>query len=211
MDDGITVTGLGEASAPADVVRISVGVQSSAADVSGALSDAGARLAALTAAARDHGVRDADIQSSAAGVQPRYGDDGIAVVGYQAHHQLEVTAREIERAGDLIAAFAGAAGNALTVNQITLTIDDPAPLQVLAREAAFASARDKAEQFARLAGRGLADVLAVSETPDQTHGFLAFSGGREAQMASSMPIEPGETSVRASVTVRWSLGPARSV
>jgi len=206
MDDGISVVGVGEALAPADVVRLSIGISCNGRDVSTALRDVASRLAAVAAAARDHGVADKDLQTSGAGVQPRYAGDGMAVVGYSAFHQLEVTGRDIDRAGDLVAAFAGAAGNALTINQISLTVADQEPLAVRAREAAFSSARAKAEQYAALAGRSLADVLSVAETPDQGVG-VPFR--LQAAMAdSAMPIERGESTVRASVTVRWSLGPA---
>jgi uncharacterized protein YggE len=83
MDEGITVTGLGEASAPADVVRINVGVQCDGPDVASALREVGQRLEAVSAAARGHGVPDMDIQSSSVGLSPRYGSDGMAVVGYR--------------------------------------------------------------------------------------------------------------------------------
>jgi uncharacterized protein YggE len=210
MDDGITVTGLGEASAPADVVRINVGVQCDGPDVASALRDVGQRLEAVSAAARDHGVRDKDIQSSSVNLYPRYGHDGMAIMGYQASHQLEVTSHDIDRAADLIAAFVGAAGNTLTINSISLSVNDPDPLAEQAREAAFASAEAKAEQYARLSGRALADVVSVAENADQSQGWFANAPTAEARRMSAdsggMRIEGGETTVRATVTVRWSLG-----
>ena len=210
MDDGITVTGLGEASAPADVLRINVGVQCDGPDVASALRDAGQRLEAVSAAARDHGVRDKDIQSSCVNLFPRYGNDGMAIVGYQANHQLEVTSHDIDRVADLIAAFAEAAGNALTINRISLSLNDPGPLAEQARAAAFASAMAKAEQYARLSRRALADVVSVAENADQSQGGFAYAPMAEARLRSSdaggVGVEGGETTVRATVTVRWSLG-----
>jgi uncharacterized protein YggE len=211
MDDGIMVTGLGEASAPADVVRINLGVQCDGPDVASALRHVGQRLEAVSAAARDHGVRDKDIQSSSVNLHPRYGNDGMAIVGYQANHQLEVTSHEIDRAADLIAAFVEAAGNALTINRISLSMADPDPLAERAREAAFASAKAKAEQYARLSGRALADVVSVAENADQSQVWRGARGPvAEARLMSSdaggMGVEGGETTVRATVTVRWSLG-----
>lgn len=210
MDDGITVTGLGKAAAPADVVRIHVGVQCDAPDVASALRDVGRRLEAVGAAARAQGVRDNDIQSSSVNLYPRYANDGIAILGYQASHQLEVTSHEIDLAADLITAFVAAAGNALTINQISLSINDPGPLAEQAREAAFAEAEAKAEQYARLAGRALADVVSVAEGSDQAQGWFAHASMREARLTSGdaggMGVEGGETTMRATVTVRWSLG-----
>jgi uncharacterized protein YggE len=210
MDDGITVTGLGEASAPADVVRINVGVQCDGPDVASALRDVGQRLEAVSAAARDHGVTDRNIASSSVNLFSRYGHDGMAIVGYQANHQLDVTSHDLDRVADLIAAFAGAAGNALTINQISLSINDPDPLAEQAREAAFASAQSKAEQYARLSGRALADVVSVAENAVQSQGWFANAPKADAMRMSAdsggTGIDGGETTVRATVTVRWSLG-----
>ncbi len=210
MDDGITVTGLGEARAPADVVRINVGVQCDGPDVASALRDVGHRLEAVGAAARDHGVQDKDIQTSSVSLYPRYGNDGMAVVGYQASHQLELTSHKIDRAADLIAAFVSAAGNALTINRISLSLNDPGPLAEQAREAAFASAAAKAQQYARLSGRALADVVSVVENAEQSQGWFAYAPMADARAMSSdsggMGVEAGETTERATVTVRWSLG-----
>jgi len=155
-------------------------------------------------------VGDKDIQSSSANLYPRYGKDGMAVVGYQASHQLELTSHDIGRVGDLIAAFAEAAGNALTINRISLSVNDPEPLAKKAREAAFASAEAKAEQYARLSGRALADVLSVSENTDQSQVWRGSGLMREAKLmgdaSGGMGVEGGETTVRATVTVRWALG-----
>ena len=209
MDDGITVTGLGEASAPADVVRINVGVQCDGSDVASALDDVGRRLAAVSAAARAQDIVDKDISTSSVSVYPRYGNDGMAILGYQASHQLEVTTHEIERVAELIAAFVGAAGNGLTINSIVLSRKDLGPLAERAREAAFAEAEAKAQQYARLAGRALADVVSVAEQADQAQGWFAYAPRAEARMSADsggMGVERGETTVRAMVTVRWSLG-----
>ncbi|MEP7016504.1 MAG: SIMPL domain-containing protein [Actinomycetota bacterium] len=211
MDEGITVTGFGDASAPADVVRVNVGVQCDGSDVASALREVGQRLEAVSAAARDHGVGDMDIQSSSVSLYPRYGSDGMAIVGYQANHQLDVTSHDVDRVTDLITAFATAAGNALTINRISLSLNDPGPLAEQARKAAFASAQSKAEQFARLSGRALADVVSVAEDTDRSQGWTSYAPMARARAALSsdsggMGVEGGETTVRATVTVRWSLG-----
>jgi uncharacterized protein len=99
----------------------------------------------------------------------------------------------------------------LTINRISLSLNDPEPLAEQAREAAFASAQTKAEQFARLSGRALADVVSVAENADLSRGWTSYAPmvGARATMSSDsggMGVEGGETTVRAAVTVRWSLG-----
>ncbi|HET7475631.1 MAG TPA: SIMPL domain-containing protein [Dermatophilaceae bacterium] len=210
MEDGITVIGSGEASAPPDVVRLSIALQADGADVSQALTEVARRVTAVADAARSRGVAGKDIQTSGAGVQPRYRADGLTVLGYQAYHALELVVRDVMGVGALVSAISDAAYNTLTVNGISLGVADQEPLARKARDAAFASARDKAQQYAALAGRTLAQVVSLSETTERGPSPVAF--GAEARLAAvdSMPVQPGETTVRAAVAVRWALGPPLS-
>jgi uncharacterized protein YggE len=187
-----------------DVVRVQAGVRCDADDVSGALADAGQRAAALAQAARDHGVADRDLRTTSTGVQPRYDKDGTAVAGYTAYQSLSATIRDRDRVGALIEAFAGAAGNALTIDSIGLDVADPEPLLATAREAAFADARTKAEQYAALAGRELGKVVELWDVeaggPQPRFARMAFASG-----AADMSVEAGEHTVTATVAVRWEL------
>src|SRR5688572_356135 len=163
MTGHIEVSGLGRASAVPDVVRVQVGVRCDADDVASALADASTRANALAQAARDHGVTTADLRTTGTGVHPRHDRDGTTVVGYTAYQSLSVTVRDTGLVGSLVEAFAGAAGNALTIDNIGLELSDPAPLLAQAREAAFADALGKAEQYAALAGRTLGKVERLSD------------------------------------------------
>jgi uncharacterized protein YggE len=122
------------------------------------------------------------------------------VAGYTAYQSLRVTVRDPAAVGDLIQAFAGVAGNALTIDRIALDIDDPAPVLARAREAAFADARGKAEQYAVLAARELGKVVWVS---DVVHSGAQPRYDLMAAKTGGMPVELGENSVTTAVTVRW--------
>src|SRR5690348_3238611 len=202
MTEHIEVTGSGRATAAPDVVRIGAGVRCEAAEVSAALADASARSAALAQAARDHGVEDRDLRTTSSGVQPRWDRDGSAVVGYTAQQGLAVTVRDPDLVAALVDAFAGAAGNALTIDSVGLDLADPAPLLAAAREAAFADARAKAEQYAALAGRGLGKVVRVVDVVD---GGAQPRFARMAAGAGASSLELGENTVTATVAVRWEL------
>ena len=197
----LEVTGTGSASAAPDVVRIQAGVSCDADDVSRALGDVANRSAALSAAARDHGVAATDLRTTGTGVHPRHNREGTAVVGYTAYQSLSVTVRDPALVGSLVEAFAGAAGNALTIDHIGLELSDAAPLLALAREAAFADARRKAEQYADLAGRELGKVAQLSDVVgggnQPRHELMA------ADKAAGFGVELGENSVTATVAVRW--------
>ena len=201
----VQVTGSGKASATPDVVRLALGVTCDGDDVSSALREVGARVQAIGEAARAQEVRGNDISSTGAGVHQRYDRDGQRVVGYQANHRLGILVRDVERVGAVVDAVAGVAGNSLSVDSIQLDLSDVSALQDEARSAAFLDARAKAAQYAALSDAPLGEVLSVVEG--------AVAGGPPRPMMrmamasadSAMPVEAGEQSVTASVTVTWSL------
>lgn len=205
----VTVTGVGATSAVPDVVRVALGVRVDGDDVAGALSGAAHRLEGVTSAVKESGVAARDLSSTGAGVQPRYDRQGERVVGYTAYHQLQVVVRDVEQVGAIVVACAASAGNALTVDAITLDIADRAPFEREARDAAFALARAKAEQFARLSGATLGEVRAVAEGGSGPVGlgpeiaYRAMAPGSDART-----VQPGEHTVSAQVTVVWSMVPA---
>jgi uncharacterized protein len=197
----VEVTGSGTASAAPDVVRVRVGVRCDGDDVSSALADAASRSRALAQAARDHGVADADLRTTGTGVHPRHDREGVTVVGYTAYQSLSVVVRDPALVGSLVEAFAGAAGNALTVDGIGLELADSAALLAQAREAAFADAEGKARQYAELAGRTLGKVARLSDVDrgGAQPRFAMMAAGKAADLS----VELGENSVTASVAVRW--------
>ena len=201
----VQVTGSGKASATPDVVRLALGVSCDGDDVSSALRQVGERVQAIGAAARSQDVRPADISSTGAGVHPRYDRDGQRVVGYQAFHRLGVVVRDVDRVGAVVDAVAGVAGNSLSVDSIQLDLSDVSALQDEARSMAFLDARAKAGQYAALSDASLGEVLSVIE------GAVAGGGPRPmmrmamAAADSAMPVEAGEQTVTAAVTVTWVL------
>ena len=68
--------------------------------------------------------------------------------------------------GELVSAFVEAAGDALSVDGISLEIADPSELQRQAREAAYRDAEAKAAQLAELYGVPLAELLQPIDVAD---------------------------------------------
>ena len=206
MTDHVEVTGSGAASAVPDVVVLDARVQCDAPDVAGALSAATDRVVAALQAAGDHGVADRDRRTTGIGVSTRWDREGRGVVGYTAHQSLRLLVRDRDRVGDLIRALAGAAGDAFGLDGVTLEVADPAPLLERARAAAFEDARARAEQYAALAGRALGPVLRVTEDHDRAQPMPRFAAKAAMDVGGGMPVEAGESTVTASVTVRFGLG-----
>ncbi|MEO3938396.1 SIMPL domain-containing protein [Dermatophilaceae bacterium Soc4.6] len=203
----VEVVGTGRASATPDVVRLQLRLTTDAPDVAAALRSTGALVTAIGAAARDQGVAASDIASSGAGVHPRYDRDGQHVVGYQASHQLAVLVRDPAGVGDLVDRVATLAGNALSVDAITLDVADTGELEVAARDAAFGDARARARQYAMLAGARLGDVLTISEGGGRPSSPIGAGRVMSMRAESAMPVEAGEHAVTASVVVSFALEP----
>ncbi|MEO9151180.1 MAG: SIMPL domain-containing protein [Lapillicoccus sp.] len=201
----IDVVGAGQASATPDVVRLQVGLRADGDDVATALRIAGGYVTAVGSAAREHGVAAADISSTGAGVHPRYDRQGQQTTGYQAFHQLAVLVRVVDDLSAVVDAFSAAAGNALSIDSISLDLADRMPLQVHAREAAFADARAKAQQYAALVGGRLGPVLSISEGVVAGPPVGRMMAAMAADSRSSMPVEAGEHTVSVTIALSFAL------
>lgn len=203
-DDTIEVTGTGSVGGPPDLVLLDVRVQAAADSVAGALTGVERATSSLLETARaSDALRGSRTQSI--GVHQRHDQQGRPTTGYTAYAQVRLEVLGAERVGELIPLLAQTVGDALTVDNLALTVADPGPMLRAARDAAFADARSRAEQFAALAGRSLGAVLAVRDAPEPGPlgpGLLRMARADDA----AMPIEGGQHLVAASVTVRWSLG-----
>jgi uncharacterized protein YggE len=200
----VTVNGSGRASVSPDVVRLDLRVGHDARDVAAALAGAAEGITKVGAVVRDHGVADADIRTLDAGVNQRWDNTGTAV-GFQAQQRLAVTVRRLESVGEILEAAASAVGNALLVDQVRLDVSDRSDGLRRARDAAFADAHDKAEQYAVLSGAQLGAVLGVAEAgaiPVQRREMKLMAASMDA---GGMPVEGGDLDLGASVTVTWEL------
>lgn len=202
MSVHVEVTGIGTASAVPDVVAVDLALTARETGVAAALSRAADLLSTAQQVARNHGIDGADIRSTGSHVHPVHDRHGEVTGRYEAGHRLRVRLRDRDRVGAILTDLSAEVGDALSVDSISLQIDDPAPLEQQARQAAFADARARAEQFAALAGRRLGKVRRIEDgplagRPRPTGRMLMESAGGDAALA------PGESTVTATVRVRW--------
>lgn len=203
-DDAIEVTGVGTAAATPDLVLLDLRLQASADTVARALTAVEQATRAMLHSARSsEGLRFS--QTLSLGVRQRTDEQGRPATGFTADSQVRLEVLGAEQVGELIPGLATAVGDALAIDNLSLAIADPGPLLRRARDAAFADARSRAEQYAALAGRSLGHVLTVVDSP--ASGPAPVARGPRAEMAS-MPVEAGQHTIGASVTVRWALGVA---
>lgn len=211
--DGITVTGVGEVTGRPDVLRAIVGVEVIDDSVQAAMDTASERAEAVATALRDAGVDGEDIQTQDVTVRrarpERPPEPGAAPAPeqrpYVAENRLDVRIRDVERAGEVLQAAVDAGGDAARLRVVRFDVEDDDQLLADARERAFADARDKAEQYARLAGRELGELRALHEGRATPHGLGPFPEDAAAAPPAAVPVEPGTEHLTVRVTAVWSL------
>ena len=201
---GVEVQGVGTATGTPDVLHVTVGVEVGAGTVGDALSAANDAAGKVLGALRKAGVADDDVQTRNVHLYPRYGSDGQDITGYTAGQDVGVTLRHLDTAGATISAAVDAGGNAARLQGIAYDLADDAGPRAKARELAFADARARGEQYAKLAGRELGDVVLVREevTPS---GPVPMAADSTMATSSAVPIAPGTTDVTVTADVRWSM------
>lgn len=206
METGITVSGTGEASAAPDMATIDLGIETFAPTVAEARDRAARAASSLIASVKANGVADRDIQTRQVGVNPvyDYSRPGQPVItGYTVSNILTVRVRDLDRLSRVIDDAIAAAGDTVRVNGLQFGVSDREALLETARKNAVADARKRAETYAAAAGVRLGGVIAISETAVSSPMPLAVP--RAAATGEGTPIEPGESTMTVSVTVRFAL------
>jgi hypothetical protein len=203
---GVIVSGLGKVSGTPDVLRVELGVEVRRPDVSAALRDANTIQNTVRSAVRRDGVDPKDMQTSDVSLYPSYSNKGVPN-GYTVNESLTLKLRNLGHAGKTIGDAVVAGGNAARVQGVSFALEDNAALLEQARDAAYGDAKKKAQRYADLSGRALGQVELVSEqVPDAVQPMpYARDALAAAAPSQAVPIDPGQSQVSVSVTVRWSL------
>ena len=209
---GIWVTGEGEVTVVPDLAILSLGVEAQADTVAQAQSEATTAMNDILAALRNSGVEENDIQTQYYSIYPtRRWDPNTGeeeLTGYQVTNMVTVKVREVGNTGTIIDAVAAAGGNYIRINNIELTVDDPAPYQKEAREKALADAEEKAQQIADIADLKLGTPTYINETISYNPYSMEIAYGLGIPIPApeiSSSISPGETTVTVTMLVAYSI------
>lgn len=205
----LDVVAEGEVTRVPDIATIGAGVVTQAGTAAAAMAENATRMAATVAALRRAGVADRDIQTSAINLNPqyRYGENVPPVItGYQASNQVSVRFRDVKRAGAILDTLVAQGAN--QINGPTLSVDKPEAALDEARTAAIATARARAELYAKAAGLSVKRILSISEgggfsQPQPPMPIMAAAMKRSAMADSA--VEAGEQKLTVSVSVTFEL------
>ena len=208
---GIWVTGEGKVSAVPDVAILNLGVEVQADTVAEAQSWATKVMTDVLDKLDDHGIAEKDIQTRRFSIYPvrRWSEKDAKeiLIGYRVTNTVTAKVRDVDETGTIIDAVARAGGDYIRINSISFTVDDPTPYYEEAREKAMADAETKARQLADLGDVKLVEVTYISEggLVSVPRALYVETMPMPAPGAPPTPISPGETEIRLSVQVVYSI------
>jgi len=203
----ISVTGTGIAKARPDTASISIGVVSDGATARVALDQNTAAMSAVSAALKTKAVEPKDIQTVDFSVRPKFqhfkNGKPPAITGYRVVNSVRITVRDLKNLGAILDQTVSLGSN--RINGITFSVAEPVKLEDMAREAAMADARHKAQLYAHAGLTRLGKVLTITEDITTSPPTPRFARAALRSEAASVPIAPGESKLQARVHVTWEL------
>ena len=211
---GIWVTGQATVTLEPDVALLNIGVEATGESVAEARGEAAVAMEAITAVLDALGVEDRDIQTQFFNISPRYEfrevlEGGIrtnnrVLVGYMVSNSSRVKIRDLLAVGTIVDAVADAGGDAIRINGIRFSVDDPRPFMDTLREDAVNDALAKAQQFADLTGVSLGRLVFIAEAGGGLPVVRDFTipqafAALESYVAVASPISGGELELRMTV------------
>ena len=191
-----------------DVVNLSAGVNALAPTASEALRQNAERMARVIAAIEGQGVAEENIRTSEIALSPEYEWNPTTqrqiFRGYQVSSTVQIRLHELPRTGRVLDALVTAGAD--EIGAISWSVEDPSSAQQQAREAAFATAHQRALGFARAAGYTDVRLLEVSEGQAGWGGPepLMLNAAVEARNAT-MPIRPGQVQSGVTISVKYEM------
>jgi hypothetical protein len=201
----INVVGTGVVRGTPDVLDLSIGVSTRDKSAGEALSRNNELSNKLNAVLRDAGVDEKDIQTSNLSIAPIYDDNGENVIAYGVDNTVTVKIRDLEKAGKIVDAAAGVAGDEIVVNNLAFSFDDNSDLVAQARTEAVKRGKAQAEQLAKAAGVELGDVLTISEGTTPEPPVITATSKQAGVADASAPIEPGSQSLSVQVNMTFKI------
>jgi uncharacterized protein YggE len=208
----ILVTGNSEVHAAPDEATVRLGVSRQASTAAAAQNGANEVAQSILAGVTGLGIDRKQIQTGQLTLYPIYApqkpgsEDEPRVVAYRATNTVNIRLTEMARVGPVI--DAGLKAGANQVEGVYFSLKNDGAAREAALRQAVVEARDKARSIASALDVRLGDVLTVQEggvnlRPPQPLAGVAMMA-RRADVAT--PVEPGEVTVSASVTIRYRIG-----
>jgi uncharacterized protein YggE len=203
----VQVAASGRADTRPNEARFTAGVSTIAPTAAAASISNNATINRVAAALRGLGVRADDVQTRS--IRLARIDYGPNRGRFEANNMIEVRVRNLDRAGQAIAATTDAGANVLSGPD--LRVADPEAANRAAYALAYRAARARADAYAQAAGLRVARVLAIRDA-QAYDGPIAIDEMQAMdvsarQSAAPPPVMPGITITEVRVRVDFALAP----
>lgn len=192
-----------------DIAEVSAGVTTEAPTAVAAMEANARAMEAVVARIKALGIADEDLQTSGINLGAQYDYEqsrGRPVFrAYQASNRVSVILRDVKRTGPVLDALVAA--GATDIGGPSFSIDDDTRPRAQARQAAFAAAKARAEEYARWAGYTGTRLLSVSEAvmPGRPMPYADKRAVMAEGSAAATPVEPGLVGTAVTVTVTFEM------
>jgi len=211
----IRVIGRASQEVAPDFASVEIGVESRGATPAAALDAASQAAKGIVATAKEMGVAEADIGTSAVTLQPRIknvrlpdGTMGEREDGYTASNRVRVRLAEMGRLGELMRRTLDSGAN--RIQGISFGLRDPAAADAAVQVAAVKDAKAQAERIAEATGVKLGSVISI-DSPPRTESPRPMPYGLAMKAAAprgrtAVPVEAGSIETSAEVDAVFAIG-----
>jgi len=206
----IEVSGSASVSVPADQAQVAFAMETQARTAAEAASANADAMDRVLAALRSGGLPGLELETFGYSVQPQYSTDQQrvrTVVGYTTLNNVRATITDVDAVGRLLDIALGAGANRVANIAFSASDTDAARAEAMAQ--AVRSARAEGEVIAGALGYRLGAPLEVRGGADRPYPIvMPMAEAAMRVQAAPTPIEAGDQTVNANVTIRFALGPA---
>ena len=194
----ITVSGTGQIQAQPDEAFVSAGVRTQAQTAQAAQSQNNQQMQSVIDAVKALGIPAKDIQTGGVSLSPVYSNNQT-IQAYEARNTVNVTVEQVSQAGQVLDAAVRAGAN--QTGGISFGLKDDTALRNKALAAAVADARSKADALAAAGGLKVSGIDSMMESSVSVPIPVARAPLGAAAASQAVPVEPGQLTVTAQVTV----------
>ncbi|MGY8776768.1 MAG: SIMPL domain-containing protein [Longimicrobiales bacterium] len=203
----IQVSGAAAVSVAADRAMVSFAMETRARDASEAAGQNADAMTAVLDAVRGAGFDGLELETFGYALNPEYSTTNNQrtreIIAYTVHNNVRATIEDVDAVGRLVDTAIGSGAN--RVAQISFFAADTEDARREALAMAVESAREDAEVIASSLGYELGAPLEINGGANRiTPQF--YSDGPAMSRAAATPIEVGDQSVSANVSIRFALG-----
>ncbi|MCL2323697.1 MAG: SIMPL domain-containing protein [Oscillospiraceae bacterium] len=203
----IQVTGTSSIKANPDIAILNVGVTTNGTSTTSVQSDNTKVMNKVLASVKALGVADKDIKTVNYYMNPEYDQSntksGSKIVGYTLSNMVQIKVRDVNKAGEVLAAAVDAGAN--VNNGITFSLSNSDDYYNQALSNAMANAKSKADTIAKAIGVKIGVPSTIIENNSYYTPYFSnnVAMGSPAPAPSAAAITQGEIEITANVSVTY--------